>query len=100
MVDASIDEPTWLTYREAAVRVRRSVRTLWRWRKQGMPMAHGIRDGQRVRLVREDVLLAWWRDKLKTAPVEYYRRRRRAREQGLPDPEPPASLNRYAADAA
>lgn len=62
-----------LTYREAAVRVHRSVRTLWRWRKRGMPMTWGIRDGQRVRLVREDVLLAWWRDRMRADPVHQLR---------------------------
>lgn len=54
-----------LTYREAAARVRRSVRTLWRWRKKGMRMGWGIREGQRVRVVREDVLLAHWRSILR-----------------------------------
>lgn len=55
------EEPPLLTYREAAARVHRSVRSMWRWRKRGMQMTWGIRDGQRVRLVREDVLLAYWR---------------------------------------
>lgn len=64
-----------LTYREAARRVERSIRTLWRWRKQGMPMGWGIRDGQRVRLVREDVLLSWWRARMLADPVFQLRMR-------------------------
>jgi hypothetical protein len=64
-----------LTYREAARRVDRSVRTLWRWRKQGMPMTWGIREGQRVRLVREDVLLGWWRARMMADPVMRLRMR-------------------------
>lgn len=66
----------WLTYREGALRVRRSVRTLWRWRKQGMPMSWGMRDGQRVRVVREEVLLAWWRDRMNADPVHQQRLRK------------------------
>lgn len=61
MTEADIDGVPLLTYREAAARVRRSIRTLWRWRKRGMPMGWARRDGQRVRVVREDVLLAHWR---------------------------------------
>jgi phage terminase Nu1 subunit (DNA packaging protein) len=54
----------WLTYKEAAARVDRDVLTVQRWRRHGMPMSWSTRDGQRVRVVREDVLLAWWRDRL------------------------------------
>lgn len=68
------------TYREAAVRVRRSVRTLWRWRKRGMRMGWAIRDGQRVRVVREDVLLAFWRERMKGWPVHQYRIRKQREE--------------------
>lgn len=70
-----------LTYREAAVRVGRSVRTLWRWRKNGMPMEWGIRDGQRVRLVDEDVLLFWYRSRLQAWPPHQYRLRRILNEE-------------------
>lgn len=92
MTDTAIDGKTWLDYKEAAVRVRSSEATMRRWAAAGMPMIWGERSGQRARLVDEEVLLAWWREKLTTAPVHYYRRRRRSREQGLPDPDPPASL--------
>lgn len=54
------------TYREAAARVQRSRRTIDRWRDEGMQMTWGIRDGQRVRLVQEDVLLAYWRASMRT----------------------------------
>jgi hypothetical protein len=74
------DDVPLLTYREAAVRVRRSVRTLWRWRKKGLEMGWGVRDGQRVRLVREDVLLAYWRERMMADPVHLLRIRRKQRE--------------------
>lgn len=70
------------TYREAAVRVRRSVRTLWRWRKRGMRMGWAIRDGQRVRVVREDVLLAFWRARMQSWPVHQYRIKRQREASG------------------
>jgi|GEM_PF-1116052 len=93
MTIATLEAPL-LTYAEAAVRVRRTVREVNRWRADGMPMTSGIRDGQIVRLVREDVLLAWWRDRLRASPVEYYRRRKRAAEAGRPAPTPPPSVVR------
>ena len=65
-----------LTYREAARRVGRSVRTVNRWRRHGMPMTWESRDGQRFRVVREDVLLAWMRDRLKANPAHQYRMRK------------------------
>jgi hypothetical protein len=71
-----VDGVPLLTYREAAARVRRSIRTLWRWRKKGMEMGWAIRDGQRVRVVREDVLLAYWRGVLMGWPVHQYRMRK------------------------
>lgn len=66
-----------LTYREAAGRVHRSVRTLWRWRKHGLDMGWSVRDGQRVRVVREDVLLAYWRGAMKRWPVHQAALRRK-----------------------
>lgn len=60
-----------LTYVEAARRVRRSVRTIKRWRRAGMPM--GWSNGFRV--VEEDVLLAWWRARLDAWPTHQYRLR-------------------------
>ena len=57
-----------LTYREAARRVRRSVRTINRWRKAGMHMTWENQHGQRVRVVEEDVLLAHWRGRLDANP--------------------------------
>lgn len=84
---------TWLTYREAAEQVDRKVREINRWRADGMPMASGIRDGQRVRLVDEAVLLAWFRDRLKADPVHQLRMHaiavEEAREYGLPEPARP-----------
>lgn len=67
---------TTFTYREAARRVRRAPITIKRWRRNGMPMTWEIREGQRVRVVDEDVLLAWWRDRLDGWPTHQYRLRR------------------------
>lgn len=67
---------TQLTYRQAARRVRRSVRTIKRWRRAGMPM--GLVNGFRV--VEEDVLLAWWRDRMAAWPPHQYRLRKAAQQ--------------------
>jgi transposase len=65
-----------LNYREAARRVRRSIRTIKRWRLGGMPMGWEIQHGQQVRVVDEEVLLAWWRERLELNPAHQYRLRR------------------------
>lgn len=70
-----------LTYREAARRVRRSIRTINRWRRAGMPMSWETRDHQRVRVVDEDTLLAWWRNRLDANPAHQYRMRRLREQQ-------------------
>lgn len=62
----------WLTYRQAAARVRRSVRTIKRWRRQGMPMPL---DERGRRIVDEENLLAWWRGRLAADPVHQARMR-------------------------
>ncbi|MEV8272680.1 hypothetical protein [Microbacterium sp. NPDC077184] len=81
---------TWHTYASAARRVRSTERTIHRWRADGMPMTWRVTgDGTRERVVEESILLEWWREKLKASPAAYYRRRRIARERGLPDPERP-----------
>lgn len=83
----------WLTYKGAAARIGRSVRTITLWRAQGMPMEwRGDPDGTRERVVDETVLLAWFRDKLMASPAHQYRLRRLAREQGRPDPAPPVRV--------
>jgi len=64
-----------LTYREAAKRVRRSTRAIRYWRQRGMPMGWEIRNGQCVRVVEEQVLLAWWRQRLRNWPTHQYRMR-------------------------
>lgn len=69
-------DPPMLTYREAAARVRRSVKTIKRWRRHGMHMGWGISDGQHVRVVDETTLLAWWRDRLQADPVHNARIRK------------------------
>lgn len=60
----------WLTYREAARRVRRHPITIKRWRRQGMPMTF---DKHGRRIVNEQTLLAWWRDRLNNDPVHQAR---------------------------
>lgn len=76
---------TALTYRQAATRTRRSIRTINRWRKRGMPMAWDVRGGQRVRVVEERVLLAWWRDRMTADPVHQIRLRRALAAQAAQD---------------
>ncbi|WP_431785363.1 hypothetical protein [Microbacterium maritypicum] len=66
----------YLTYREAAARTHRSIRSINRWRRGGMPMEWQKRDGQRVRVVRLDILLAWWRERLNSDPAHQYRLRK------------------------
>lgn len=67
---------TQLTYREAARRVGRSPRAIRRWRHSGMPMGWEVRDGQRCRVVEEQTLLRWWRQRLKNDPVHQQRMRK------------------------
>lgn len=78
-----------LSYRQAAARVGRSVRAIRYWRQRGMPMGWEMRDGQKVRVVDESVLLAWWRDRLASWPPHQYRLRRLlAEDTDQNDPEP------------
>ncbi|KRD51946.1 hypothetical protein [Microbacterium sp. Root280D1] len=72
---------TMLSYRESAARVRRAFNTIRHWRRQGMPMGWELRDGQMVRVVDEDVLLAWWRDRMDNDPVWQNRIRAKIRDQ-------------------
>lgn len=67
---------TWLTYRQAAIRVHRSIKTIKRWRRHGMPMGWATQQGQRVRVVDEEVLLSWFRGRLAADPVHQARMRR------------------------
>ncbi|MBW9093124.1 hypothetical protein JNB62_05465 [Microbacterium jejuense] len=64
---------TMLTYRQAATRVRRSIKTIKRWRRNGMPMGWELQHGQRVRVVDEEVLLGWFRGRLLADPVHQAR---------------------------
>lgn len=74
-----------LTYREAARLVRRSTRTIKRWRLNGMPMGWEDRNGQRMRVVDQDVLQAWFRERLDNWPTHQWRMRRRAAELAAED---------------
>ena len=70
---------TWLTYREASVRVGRSVRTIKRWVREGLVRGWSELevgwDGQGRRIVREEVLLAEYRRRLLAWPTHRYRMR-------------------------
>lgn len=72
---------TMLSYREAATRVRRSRRTIRYWKLQGMRMGWERRDGQLVRVVDEDTLIAWWQQRMDNDPVWQNRIRAKIREQ-------------------
>lgn len=67
------DVEVWLTYRGAADRAGRSVRSIKQWRKDGMPMGW---DDRGRRIVREDILLAELRRRLDANPAHQYRLRR------------------------
>lgn len=62
----------WLTYRQAARRVHRTIRTIRRWKKNGMPTI--LRGG--IRYVEEETLLRHWRARLSADPVHQARLRR------------------------
>lgn len=76
-------EKTWLTYREAAKRVSSSERTVRNWASWGMQMSWAEREGQRVRVVEVEVLLAFWRQKMQENPVHFLRMRKRMAEEGI-----------------
>lgn len=73
MTTATGESEQWFTYRGAAVRVDRSIRTVKRWVREGMPAGW---DDQGRRIVREDVLLAELRRRLDAWPPQQYRIRR------------------------
>lgn len=93
-------EKTWLTYDQAARRVKSSRTTIQNWRRSGMPMQWRMIDGQRTRVVELDVLLAFWREKLAASPVHFYRMRKRMAEEGvvLETPEHVKAMRRKAAE--
>ncbi|MBB3158292.1 hypothetical protein FHS07_001988 [Microbacterium proteolyticum] len=61
--------PRWLTYSQAAERVRSHPETVKRWRRMGLSFA--LVDGRRM--VREDALLVFWRERMKADPVHQAR---------------------------
>lgn len=71
----------YLTYREAAKVAHRSVITIKRWRRNGMPMSWQVREGQRHRVVDEAVLKQWWRERMIADPVWQARLRKMRRER-------------------
>lgn len=67
------EQTQWFNYRTGAKRVGRDPRSIKRWRRDGMSMSWRIVDGQSARVVHEDVLLAWFRQKLQNDPVHQQR---------------------------
>ena len=65
--------PRWLTFRQASETVGRNIRTLHRWQRDGMPTSL---DDRGRRIVREDILRAEHRKRLKSWPAHQYRMRR------------------------
>lgn len=77
-------EKTWLTYAEAAKRVKSNHRTVRMWAQQGMPVEWAVDEGgQRHRVVELEVLLKWWREKMHNSPAHFYRMRKRMAEEGV-----------------
>lgn len=72
----------WLTYRQAATRVTRSIRTIKRWRRSGMPMTF---DASGRRVVDEEVLLAHLRARLTADPIHQAKLRARQRDSERTD---------------
>lgn len=68
---------TWLTYREASARVGRAVRTIKRWRREGMPMSW---DPRGRRIVKEQALLAEYRLRLGRDPIHQQKIRATTRD--------------------
>ena len=68
-------DANWLTYRQSARRVHRSIRTIRRWKRNGMPTI--LRGG--VRYVDEETLLTWWRARLQADPAHRWRMRAKLR---------------------
>lgn len=77
----------WLTYEQAAKRVGRHVESVKQWRRDGLEFV--MRDGKRM--VLEEHLLAFYRDRLKAWPAHHNRMNRLRAEDGLPPLPPPAS---------
>ncbi|WZH38765.1 MAG: hypothetical protein PIR02_08840 [Microbacterium enclense] len=73
----------WHTYKSAAERVNRSERAIRLWGQAGMPMDWQVIDGQRTRVVREDILLKTWQQKMRDNPAHQNKLARKRREQGL-----------------
>ncbi len=75
-------ETIWLNYAQAAKRVGRSDRCIRMWQRQGMPMQwRTSQDGQRERIVDQEDLLSWFRQKLKADPVHQQRMRTQRQER-------------------
>lgn len=70
---------TWHTYRSATKRVGRSERTIRNWRVSGIPMGWQVIEGQRTRVVREDILLKHFRQHLTNSPLHQNRLRAQRR---------------------
>ena len=65
-----------LTFTQARKRVKRDLRTIKRWKAQGMVTTK--RDGRNY--VDEEVLLKHWRTRILNNPIRVYQIRRHARQ--------------------
>jgi len=72
-----VSEEIFYTYKGAAQRARRSVRTIKEWRRDGMKMTT---DSKGRRVVSHTVLLATLREKLENDPVHQQRGRKQRGE--------------------
>ena len=61
-----------LTFAQAAKRVARHVKTVKRWKRNGMLCT--LVDGRNI--VDEDELLAWWRGRMVASPIRVYQVRK------------------------
>lgn len=59
------NDPDWLTMRQAAKRVKRHVRTIKRWRHNGMT----VRQHNGLNYVHLDALTSWWRARMLNDPT-------------------------------
>ena len=66
------------TYREAALRVRRAIVTVKRWRRHGMPMTF---DDRGRRIVDHQTLLKWLRETIQRNDENRMNKRDTPREQ-------------------
>lgn len=81
-----VPDVRWLTYKQAAVRVKSTDRTVRRWVRDGLPSRTNVIAGQATVVIREDLLLAHWRERMANETVHQAKLRAKFRSLGLPEP--------------